>query len=131
MTLKPEVKSLLQMFAVQRIPIEEQSLEEARKAFETSAKMLSEAGKLAITENRKINGFKKDMNIRIYTPEGEGSVPRPALVYYHGGGWVIGNIETHDVLCHTLATEADCVVISVDYSLSPESKFPVAVEDSY
>ncbi|NHM31220.1 alpha/beta hydrolase [Neobacillus terrae] len=132
MTLKPEVKALLEAFQAKGIPpIEKQGLEEARKGFEASAKLLSKADKLAKTEDRKIKGFKNDIGIRIYTPESDSSNARPALVYYHGGGWVIGNIETHDATCHSLAVEGDCIVISVDYTLSPESKFPVAVEDAY
>jgi acetyl esterase len=130
--LKPEVKALLEAFANNPIPpLEKLPLEEARKGFEQSAKQMSRAAKLAKTENRKIKGFKDEIDIRIYTPEGAGEDKLSAIVYYHGGGWVIGNIETHDSLCHTLANEAQCTVISVDYSLAPESKFPVAVEDAY
>lgn len=55
----------------------------------------------------------------------------PALVYYHGGGYVTGSIETHDAICRTLANEADCTVISVGYRLAPEHKFPIPVEDAY
>ena len=69
---------------------------------------------------------------RVYTPttlrQTDGLAP--ALVFFHGGGWVIGNLDTHDVVCRTLAREGELVVISVDYRLSPEHKFPAAVEDS-
>jgi acetyl esterase len=54
----------------------------------------------------------------------------PGLVFFHGGGWVIGNLDSHDVVCRTLAHEGELIVISVDYRLSPEHKFPAAVEDS-
>lgn len=132
MSLKPELKALLEAFASNPVPpIEQLPLAEARKEFEVSARQLSKAEKLANTENRKIKGYQDEINIRIYTPANNSEAGMPAIVYYHGGGWVIGNIETHNALCHTLANEAECVVVSVDYSLSPESKFPVAVEDSY
>lgn len=80
-------------------------------------------------ENRIIPVKGGNIKVRIYTPEGEG--PFPALIYYHGGGWVIGNLDTVDVPCRMLANRAGCVVISVDYRLAPEYKFPTAVEDSY
>ncbi|MFT4947287.1 MAG: acetyl esterase [Natronomonas sp.] len=67
--------------------------------------------------------------IRVYIPEGEG--PYPTLVYYHGGGWVIGDIDTHDETCRILSSEADCMVVSVDYRLAPEHKFPTPLEDCY
>ena len=54
----------------------------------------------------------------------------PVLVYYHGGGWVIGNLDSHDDLCRRLAQESGCLVISVDYRLAPEHRFPAAVEDA-
>ena len=69
--------------------------------------------------------------VRTYRPKGadRGEV-LPALVYYHGGGWVIGDLDTHDVVCRTLANGARCVVFSAEYRKAPESPFPAAVEDS-
>lgn len=71
------------------------------------------------------------IDLRVYYPESLGEPPHPVLVYYHGGGWVIGNIETHDPICRAVANEVECVVVSVEYRLAPEHKFPAAVEDSY
>jgi acetyl esterase len=55
----------------------------------------------------------------------------PVLVYFHGGGWVIGDLDSHDVVCRQLAQAAGCAVVSVDYRMAPEHKFPAAVEDAY
>ncbi|TCI26302.1 alpha/beta hydrolase [Exiguobacterium sp. SH5S4] len=70
----------------------------------------------------------RTLPIRIYR---SGATTAPALVYYHGGGYVTGSIETHDAICRTLANEVDCTVISVGYRLAPEHKFPAPVEDAY
>jgi acetyl esterase/lipase len=82
---------------------------------------------------RTIPGPAGDMPVRIYTPECEndGAVGYPLLVYFHGGGWLLGNLDTHDSLCRSLANAAGCVVVSVDYRLAPENRFPAAVEDAY
>ncbi|MFT5134881.1 MAG: acetyl esterase [Gammaproteobacteria bacterium] len=68
---------------------------------------------------------------RIYRPQGSQDKALPALIYFHGGGWCIGNLESHDHVCRWLAAHSDCVVISVDYRLAPEHKFPAAVEDAF
>lgn len=67
--------------------------------------------------------------IRTYTPEGEG--PFPIVIFFHGGGWVICNVDTHDQFCRHICNKAKCVVISVEYRLAPEFKFPTGVEDAY
>jgi acetyl esterase len=70
--------------------------------------------------------------LRLY--RGAGTTPGdtlPALVYFHGGGWVIGDLDTHDSLCRHLANAAQCIVVAVDYRLAPEHKFPAAVEDCF
>jgi acetyl esterase len=67
--------------------------------------------------------------VRLYRPLGSGAGPLPVLVYYHGGGWVIGDLDTHDVLCRELANGAGCAVVAVDYRMGPEHRFPAAVDD--
>jgi len=70
--------------------------------------------------------------LRVYRPAGVPVGTRlPALVYFHGGGWVIGDLDTHDTLCRQLTAEAGIVVVSVDYRLAPEHKFPVAADDAW
>lgn len=89
----------------------------------------SEPVVIASAEDRSIPGPAGAIPIRIYTPEGQG--PHPIVVYFHGGGWVIGSIETHDGACRQLCRGASAIIISVDYRLAPEHKFPAAPEDCY
>lgn len=79
--------------------------------------------------DRSIPGPDEALDIRIYTPIGSG--PFPVLVYFHGGGWVVGNLETQDMICRGLSFNANCIVLSVDYRLAPEHKFPAAANDAY
>src|ERR671919_512617 len=70
--------------------------------------------------------------VRTYRPRAVAAgAPLPTLVYFHGGGWVIGDLDTHDVLCRQLTAEAGVMVISVDYRLAPEHKFPAAADDAW
>lgn len=78
--------------------------------------------------NRAIPGPESDLPVRIYRPFGLGATP-PAIVFYHGGGWVVGDLDTHDGSCRALAMSSGCVVISVDYRLAPEHRFPAAPRD--
>jgi len=86
--------------------------------------------KLASIQNMKIPGPGGNLSIRIYRPETQQSDPLPALVFYHGGGFVIGSINSHDTIAQNLSAEAHCTVFSVEYRLSPETKFPGALEDA-
>jgi acetyl esterase len=84
------------------------------------------------TEDRRIPGPGSDIPIRIYWPRAaQAAELLPVLVWFHGGGFVIGDLDTHDSACRLLANRADCMVVAVDYRLAPESKFPAAVEDSH
>ncbi|WP_072389260.1 alpha/beta hydrolase [Hyphomicrobium sp. CS1BSMeth3] len=69
--------------------------------------------------------------LRLYRGQGSDTKsPQPALIYYHGGGWVLGNLDSHDGVCRDIANVAQCTVISVDYRLAPEAKFPAAADDA-
>lgn len=81
------------------------------------------------TVDRTIPGPAGDLDVRLYLPEGEG--PFPTVVFFHGGGFVLGSIATHDWLCRHLTRESNCGVLSVDYRLAPEHPYPAAVEDAY
>ena len=79
--------------------------------------------------NMNVPGPDGNVPVRIYTPEGDG--PFPILVWYHGGGWVVGDLESADPTARHLCKGAACVVVSVDYRLAPETKFPGPAEDCY
>jgi acetyl esterase len=79
--------------------------------------------------DREIPGPLGLIPIRIYMPEGQG--PFPVLVFFHGGGWVIGDLDTHDAMCRSLTRSTGCITVSVDYHLAPEHKFPAARDDCY
>jgi acetyl esterase len=84
---------------------------------------------VADVTDRTIPGPAGDVPVRIYTPAGDG--PRGVLVYFHGGGWVIGDLDTVDRPCRSFANAADVVVVSVDYRLAPEHHHPAAFEDCW
>ena len=84
---------------------------------------------VADVNERKIRAYARDIRVRIYDPNPSEALP--AVVYFHGGGWVVGNLDTHDGVARSLANEGNCVVIAVDYQCAPEHKFPAAVEDAY
>ncbi|MEM7404145.1 MAG: alpha/beta hydrolase [Pseudomonadota bacterium] len=87
----------------------------------------SDGPEMAVVD-RNIPGPGGELALRLYRPA-EGT--RPVIVYYHGGGWVIGSLDTHDGLCRHLASMSGAVVVSVDYRLAPEAPFPAGVEDAY
>ncbi|HXW85444.1 MAG TPA: alpha/beta hydrolase [Candidatus Binataceae bacterium] len=88
-----------------------------------------EVEKIAHVEDRRIPGPSGEIPVRIYRPDVPGTLP--VLVYYHGGGWVIGDLESHDGTCRALSNRGRCVTVAVDYRLAPEHKFPAAVDDAY
>jgi acetyl esterase len=132
MALHPQAKALLDALGMANMPgIETLTPQAARDRFTVMAEMRKQMGTEPIDQVRdvKIVGPAGETPLRIYTPQV--APPAPALVYYHGGGWVIGDLESHDHVCRTLANKVQCVVVSVDYRLAPEAKFPAAVDDSY
>jgi acetyl esterase len=84
---------------------------------------------VARVEELRIPGPAGEIPARLYVPAADGE-RRPLLVFYHGGGWVVGDLETHDGVCRFLAREADVAVLAIDYRLAPEHKFPAAVDDA-
>jgi acetyl esterase len=130
MPLHPAVKTLLDQVAAQGSPpLSSQGVEMVREGYVTARGFLSEKPDVAKVEDRTIPGPAGDIPVRIYTPTGGG--PHPILVYYHGGGWVIGSIETCDGISRAYANAAGCIVVNVDYRLAPEHKFPAAADDAF
>ena len=82
-------------------------------------------------ENRSIPGPSGSVAVRIYTPLERERFALPVLAFFHGGGFVIGDLDSHDGICRALANAARCAVVAVDYRLAPEAKFPAAAEDCY
>jgi acetyl esterase len=127
--LDPQAKAYLEMFSQMPL-IQSLDAQTVREIFALAPPVEVELAPLAKVEDRLIPVAKDaEIQVRIYTPEGQG--PFPLFVYYHGGGWVIGDLETADASCRMIANRTGRVVVSVDYRLSPEYKFPIPVEDSY
>jgi len=129
--LHPEARALLEMMDAQGAPpLETQDPVEARSARLEPMKLLGgEPDELARVENLFAPGPAGDIPLRLYASEHGGL--RPALIYFHGGGFVFGNLDTHDAVCRALAKASGGVVVAVDYRLAPEHKFPAAVDDSH
>jgi acetyl esterase len=131
MPLHPQVRALVEGMAANpdAKPTHEQTPKEARDGYRALAAMFGAAPGVAKVEDRTIPGPACEIPVRVYTPGGDG--PFGVLVFYHGGGWVIGDLDTHDRECRLICNGAGCVVVSVDYRLAPEHPFPAAVEDAY
>jgi len=133
MSLHPQAQAVIDAFARMNLsPPEDLPVAQAREQF-----LRARAGFIAAEEavggaiDASFSGPGGPIPVRIYRPLG--SAPAevlPVLMYFHGGGWVFGNLDSHDRLCRSLANRARCCVIAVDYRLAPEHRFPAAVEDA-
>jgi acetyl esterase len=130
-SLHPQIVSALEaMKKLDLKPIEAMTPEEARRQMEETAQSRkAEPLPVARVEERTIAGPTGGIRLRLYWPNPSGAVP--AIAYYHGGGHVIGSLDTHDLIARNLCHGAEALVCSVDYRMGPEHKFPAAVEDSF
>jgi acetyl esterase len=129
MPLDAQMKTVLDAMVAAKVqPFHKLTPQEARKAMGRRVAQ-GTPEPVAGVEDRSIPGPGGDIPIRIYKPAGAG--PFGACVYFHGGGWVVGDIEMTDQPCRMLANASGCVVISVDYRLAPEHKFPAGPEDCF
>jgi acetyl esterase len=133
MTFDPDVQIILDMIRLAgRPPFETLTPDEARQAYTASRAVLApEPQPVAETRDLACPGPHGDIPLRYYRPFGtEAGGVLPALVYFHGGGWLLGGLGSHDTTCRHFANAARCAVVSVDYRMAPEHKFPAAVDDS-
>src|SRR6516164_5414338 len=129
--LHPQIQRVLQVMAEANLkPIEAMTPAEAREQMEATAQA-RKAEPLPVNrvEERLVSGPAGDIRLRLYWPNR--AAPSPAIVYYHGGGHVIGSLDTHDLIARNLCAGAEALVVSVDYRMGPEHNFPAAVEDSF
>lgn len=130
-TLDPEVQLVLRLMRLTGAPaLEDLDPVEGRAVFrELAGSLAGPERALAKVEGRTIIGPDGEIPVRIYTPRVPAS-SHPVIVYYHGGGWVIGDLESHDRPLRVLADDAAAIVVSVDYRLAPENRFPAAYDDA-
>src|SRR6184192_4138353 len=129
--LHPQIQHVLTVMAEMNLrPIEAMTPAEARAQMEATAQS-RKAEPLPVdrVEERMIPGPAGDIRLRLYWPKS--AAPVPAIVYFHGGGHVIGSLDTHDLIARNLCAGAAALVASVDYRMGPEHKFPAAVDDSF
>jgi acetyl esterase len=134
MALDPQAANVIDLVVKSgRPPYHLLSPKEARRMFlETRPASTPPAPQIGAVRDVTADGPVGAIPLRVYRPAGVPDATRlPAHVYFHGGGWVIGDIETHDVLCRQLTAEAGVAVVSVDYRLAPEHKFPASVDDAW
>ena len=134
MALDPQAKAVIEAAAKAGRPAYHQlAPKDARQLFrETRPLSTPTPPELGSVRNLNADGPQGQIPLRVYRlAGGAASTPLPVYVYFHGGGWVIGDLETHDVICRQLTAASEACVISVDYRLAPEHKFPAAVDDAW
>jgi acetyl esterase len=130
MPVDPQVRALLdQAAAAGRPPLRGQSVEESRALMRSMIAVSGDGPKIGRVEDLAVPGPAADIPVRVYWPGGDG--PFPILVWFHGGGWVLGDLDTADSTCRSLAAKSGAVVVSVDYRLAPESPYPAGVDDAW
>lgn len=130
MPLHPQAEQFLTHLKSQRqLALEKLPIEMSRQALLMSSGLCRGCPTLARLEDLQIPGPGGPLRIRLYVPQGEG--PWGVSLYFHGGGWVLNSVETHDDLVRRLAVAGDCIFLSVDYRLAPEHPYPAAIQDGY
>jgi acetyl esterase len=131
--LHPQAKALLRLIEEKGVPATHTLTPTQARAFYRERRTFTQpdAPEVASVQDLQATGPAGAIPVRSYRPAGSSAAAMlPVLVYYHGGGWVIGDLDTHDVLCRQLANLSGCAVVSVDYRMGPEHRFPAAVDDA-
>ena len=132
MAVDPQMQGVLDRIAKAALPaFYTVSADEARRLYRESRAAFSPAvPEVAEARDLALSGPGGPIPLRLYRGLGtEAGALLPVLVFFHGGGWTIGDLDTHDIVCRTLANKARCAVVAVDYRMGPEHKFPAAVDD--
>jgi len=134
--LHPDARALLDLIEERKLPAMHTLTPVDARAFYRDRRFFTQPAPpdVGAAIDTRCEGPHGAIALRIYRPLGAGASPTkasalPALVYYHGGGWTIGDLDTHDVLCRELCNGASAVVVAVDYRMGPEHRFPAAVDD--
>lgn len=129
MPLHPQVKMLLDGMAQAGGPaMSELSVADARQTYRGLI-ALDQPEEIHRVDDRLVEGPDGDVPVRVYTPDGAVNASRGVLLWIHGGGWMLGDLDTADATCRALANRAEAVVVSVDYRRAPEHRAPAALED--
>jgi acetyl esterase len=128
MSLHPQARAILDYLASVP-PLHTRTVADARAFVSAFGRAMGPGEPVASVEDRLIPAGEGALPIRIYTPDAAG--PRPILVYFHGGGWTVGDLDSDDHHCRQLCNAAACIVVSVDYRHAPEHQFPAAPQDAY
>jgi len=133
MPLDPQAETILGLVKQAGLPeFWQLTPDQAREQFATRVQKMEARESIHRFRDQRIPGSGSDIPLRMYWPRGaKAGELFPVLLWFHGGGFVIGDLNTHDSACRLLANQADCIVVAVHYRLAPEFKFPAAVEDSH
>ena len=128
MPLNPQAQQVLEIMAAMGLELGGEPADVRARMAEFPRPEGEEVGSV---EDRTIPGPAGEIPVRIYTPRDAPGGPLPAIVWFHGGGWVIGNLDSADYACRMVTNASGCKLISVDYRLAPEHKFPAAADDCF
>ena len=132
MILDPQCRAMLNAMEEKGSPFDADDAVEARRIIAATTKPLPDPDpRFVDIQDGNFPGQEKSFGYRYYRPVDVSQSAAPCLIYYHGGGMVFGTLDSHDPICRATAVEAGCVVISIDYRLAPENKFPAAVMDAW